>query len=288
MSLAVKQLHKKTLNFRNFEFDFSKRTYVMGVLNITPDSFSDGGLFFDTSKAIDQAVKMSQEGADIIDVGGESTRPGAEPVSESEELKRVIPVIEGLSRRINVPISIDTKKPEVAREAVNAGASLINDIMGTPLDRQMACVAADFDIPLVIMHIKGEPQTMQKNPVYDDVVDRIMFSLRDSIAVAEEMGVDAQKIIIDPGIGFGKTVSHNIEIIKRLRELRMLGRPVLVGPSRKSFIGSILDISEPKERLIGTAAAVAAAIVNGADIVRVHDVREMLQVCKILNKIFKT
>jgi dihydropteroate synthase len=198
-----------------------------------------------------------------------------------------MPVIRGLSPRLDVPISIDTRKPEVARQAIEVGAGIINDIMGTPLDKNMAAVAAEFNVPLVLMHIKGEPAGMQKNPVYADLIGEIISALRGSIAVAKASGVRPENIIIDPGIGFGKTVSHNVEIIKRLRELKALGKPILVGPSRKAFIGAVLGIDDPGERLMGTAAAVAASIANGADIVRVHDVKEMAQVCKMADKILK-
>jgi len=265
----------------------SKKTLLMGVLNVTPDSFSDGGLFLGETRAVEWALRMAQDGADIIDVGGESTRPGSAYISIDEELERVIPVIRELSPRLNIPISVDTSKSEVARQAIEAGAGIINNIMGTPLDRNMAAVAAEFDIPLILMHIKGKPNTMQKNPVYADLMGEIISALRDSIAVAEAAGVKAEKIIIDPGLGFGKTVSHNIEILKRLRELKALGKPILVGPSRKAFIGAILGVDNPRERLMGTAAAVAASIANGADIVRVHDVKEMAELCKVADKILK-
>ena len=286
MSLKTSQ-PDKTLSFKNFEFDFSKKIYIMGVLNITPDSFSDGGMFFDKDRAVGRALQMARDGADIIDIGGESTRPGSNPVGAEEELKRVIPVIEALAVELNIPISIDTHKPEVAREAVRRGASIINNIMGSDLDRGMAAVAAEFDVPIVLMHIKGEPRTMQANPVYDDLIGEIISALLGSIAVARECGVDAEKIIIDPGIGFGKTARHNLEIIKRLKELKILGRPILIGPSRKAFIGKVLGIDSPAERLMGTAAAVAISAANGADIVRVHDVKEMAEVVRLTEAIYR-
>lgn len=286
MNLKLNQ-PDKALYFKNFELDLSKKTHLMGVLNVTPDSFSDGGLFLDKDKAVVRALEMSKEGASIIDVGGESTRPGSDAVCIDEELKRVIPVIEELVRQLDIPVSIDTSKPEVAREAVKAGASIINNIMGTPLDRKMAAVSSEFDCPIIIMHIKGEPRTMQRNPVYGDLISEIISALKGSVAVAEENGVDPQKIIIDPGIGFGKTVSHNIEIIRALSQFKVLNKPILIGPSRKSFIGTILDIDKPTERLMGTAAVVAASVMNRADIVRAHDVKEMSQLCRTLDKIFK-
>jgi len=263
------------------------KTYLMAVLNVTPDSFSDGGMFFDKAKAVERAVEMALEGADIIDVGGESTRPGSEPISMQEELDRVIPVIQAAASRLDIPISIDTSKPEVAREALKAGASIINNVMGTPVDKNMALAAAELGAPIVLMHIKGEPGNMQKNPSYKDAMSEISAELKTAIAVCEECGVDPKKIIIDPGIGFGKTAKHNIEIIRRLRELKALNKPILIGPSRKSFIGELLGIKVPGERLMGTAAAIAASIINGADIVRAHDVKEISQVCRLIDAIFK-
>lgn len=259
----------------------------MAILNVTPDSFSDGGRFFDKAKAVEKASRMAEEGADIIDVGGESTRPGSEPVSEQEELDRVIPVIRAAASRVKVPISIDTSKPRVAREAVKAGASIINDIMGTPVDKNMALAAAELGATIILMHIKGEPRNMQKNPSYKDVMSEISDDLKKSIAVCEECGVAPGKIIIDPGIGFGKTAKHNIEIIRRLRELKALKKPILIGPSRKAFIGEVLGVKVPGERLMGTAAAVAASIINGADIVRAHDTKEISQVCRLIDAIYK-
>lgn len=277
MSLKISQ-PSNILSFKGYELDFSKYTCLMGILNITPDSFSDGGLFFDKDKAVKRGIEIEAEGANIVDIGGESTRPGSLPVPVEEELRRVIPVIEALAPRIKIPISVDTRKPEVAREAIKAGASMINNIMGANLDREMAVAAAEFDVPIVLMHIKGDPRTMQKNPVYDDVIGEIISALRESIMLAEGCGVNPEKIIIDPGIGFGKTTAHNLEILRRLKELKELGKPILVGPSRKSFLGNVLDIKDPDARLMGTAAAVALAIANGADIIRVHDVKEMAQV----------
>lgn len=264
-----------------------KKTQLMGVLNVTPDSFSDGGLFFDKDRAIKRALEIVEEGADIIDIGGESTRPGSEPISIEQELSRIIPVIEELTSRINIPISIDTTKPEVAKEAIEAGASMINNIMGTPLDKKMAAVSAELDVPIVLMHIKGNPRTMQIDPVYKDLIGELISALRESIVVAEGCGVDSKKIIIDPGIGFGKTAQHNLEILRRLREFKILGKPILVGPSRKSFIGKVLGIDDPSRRLMGTAAAAAIAIANGADIIRVHDIKEMVQVAALADGICK-
>ena len=286
MNLKLSQ-PDNTLSFRNYKLDFSKKTHLMGILNITPDSFSDGGLFFNKENAVKRGIEIEKEGASIIDIGGESTRPGSQPVSIDEELKRVIPVIKALAPQVNCPISIDTSKPGVAREAIMAGASMINNIMGVDLNRDMAIAAADFDVPIVLMHIKGKPRTMQENPVYEDLIGEIIHALKTSIKIAEECGVDSEKIIVDPGIGFGKTALHNIEILKRLKEFKILGKPILTGPSRKSFIGAILNIKTPSERLMGTAAAVAIAIANGADIVRVHDVKEMAQVATLVNEVYR-
>ncbi|MDD5450111.1 MAG: dihydropteroate synthase [Candidatus Omnitrophica bacterium] len=260
----------------------------MGVLNVTPDSFSDGGRFFDREKAVARGLEMLKEGADIIDIGGESTRPGAEPVSLDEELNRVLPVIKGLAPVIDIPISVDTSKPSAAEEAIKAGASMINNVMGTPLDSRMAEIAARYEVPIVLMHIKGLPRTMQKNPAYEDLIGEIIEALKGSIAIARGSGVAGDKIIIDPGIGFGKTVSHNLEIVRRLSEFKALGYPLLVGVSRKSFIGAITGIDDPLARLMGSAAAAAACAFNGADIVRVHDVKETAEFFAVWNRIFKS
>ncbi|WP_353684909.1 dihydropteroate synthase [Thermodesulfovibrio sp. 3907-1M] len=273
------------LKFHNFELNFLQKTYIMGILNVTPDSFYDGGRFFNYQKAIEHALRMIDEGADIIDVGGESTRPGAQPVSTDEELKRVIPVIEALSNRISVPISIDTYKASVAEEAIKAGATIVNDVSGLRFDPQMAEVVSKYKVPVVIMHIKGTPQDMQKNPHYEALIPEIIEYLRTSIVIAKQAGVNEDMIIIDPGIGFGKLPEHNLQIIKNLREFSQLGKPILIGVSRKSFIGKVLNDALPESRLEGTAAAVAASILNGANIVRVHDVGFICKVVKVLDAI---
>lgn len=266
--------------------DFSEKTLLMGILNVTPDSFSDGGEFFDTGSAVRRALQMVRDGADIIDVGGESTRPGSEPVALDEELRRTVPVIEAVARETGVPISIDTYKPEVARRALDAGASIINDISGLRSDPDMARVAAGHKAPVVVMHIKGTPRDMQtKEPSYEALIPEILDYLRGSIRIALEAGIGEDAIIVDPGIGFGKTVEHNLEIISNLREFARLGKPVLVGPSRKSFIGAVLGGLPAGERLEGTAAAVTASVLNGANIVRVHDVKEMARVLKVADAI---
>lgn len=273
------------LTWQNFSFDFSVKTYIMGILNVTPDSFSDGGLHFEKSNAIDCAMKMVDDGVDIIDIGGESTRPGAEPVSIEEELDRTIPVIEALSCRISIPISIDTYKSEVARRALTAGASMVNDISGLRFDPAMSGIVSEFRIPVVIMHIKGAPRNMQVHPSYEALIPEIMDYLRESMQIAVQKGVAEDMIILDPGIGFGKTFDHNLQIINRLHEFTKLEKPILIGPSRKSFLGEILEDLPPDQRLEGTAAAVTASIMKGAHIIRVHDVKEMSRVARVADAI---
>jgi dihydropteroate synthase len=266
----------------SMEFEFGRRTYVMGVLNVTLDSFSDGGTFFDRKTAVEHAKRMVEEGADIIDVGGESTRPGSTRVTVEEELRRVIPVIESLSG-IDTVISIDTCKPEVAFKAFKAGARMLNDVFALRT-KGMAEFAANQNLPVVLMHMQGTPKDMQKKPEYGDVVEDIKLFFDERIAFATEKGVKKENIIIDPGIGFGKTLEHNLEIIRRLAEFRKHGRPILIGPSRKSFIGTVLNLPV-NERLEGTIAAATACVLNGADIVRVHDVKEVARAVKIADAI---
>jgi len=257
----------------------------MGILNVTPDSFSDAGLFFDESAAVKRAFQIVEEGADIIDIGGESTRPGSEPLPLEEELRRTIPVIETLAKEISVPISIDTYKAAVAKRALDAGASLVNDISGLRFDPEMPAVVSEYKVPVVIMHIKGSPKNMQKNPVYEALIPEVLDYLREGIATAERAGVSQDRIVIDPGIGFGKTFEQNLEIIHNLNIFTLLEKPVLIGPSRKAFIGKILGDAAPGERIEGTAAALAIAIMNGANIVRVHDVKEMRKVAKVADAV---
>ncbi len=265
--------------------NFAERTHIMGILNITPDSFSDGGEFIDHKRALTHAHQMVEEGVDIIDVGGESTRPGAKPVSLEEELKRVIPLIERLASQIEVPISIDTTKAGVAKEALKAGAVMINDISALRFDSEMAPLAAEYETPVVLMHMKGFPQTMQQHVTYHSLMSEIFSFLKERIAYAESAGIDSAKIIVDPGIGFGKSVPDgNLEIIKHLSLLKDLGKPILVGPSRKAFIGSVLELGV-EEREEGTAAAVALAVSNGAHMVRVHDIKKMKRVVKMVDAI---
>jgi len=269
------------LIWSNYCLDFSQKTYIMGILNVTPDSFSDGGQYFDKSTAIKRAIQMVEDGADIIDIGGESTRPGSQPLAIEEELRRTLPVIEALTKEINTPISIDTYKSEVAKRALDAGAAMVNDISGLRYDPEMPKVVSAYKVPVVIMHIKGLPKDMQKNPVYEALIPEIMDYLRESIRSAKESGIAEDMIIIDPGIGFGKTFEHNLEIIHSLYNFTLLEKPVLVGLSRKAFIGKILGDVPAGERLEGTAAAIAISIINGANIIRVHDVKEMIKVAKV-------
>jgi len=274
-----------TISYPGGKLSLEDRTAIMGVLNVTPDSFSDGGKFFAPHDAIRHAEEMIAAGADIIDVGGESTRPGADSVSTDEELRRIIPVIKRLAEN-NALISVDTYKAPVAEAALAAGARMINDISGLRADPEMPRLVAESGVPLVIMHIQGSPKDMQKSPHYDDLMSEITLFLREGIEMAVEAGVDEEKIIIDPGIGFGKTVEHNLEILERLWELASLGRPILIGTSRKSFIGKVLGLPL-EERLWGTAATVALSIANGARIVRVHDVEQMRQVTRMSDAVLK-
>lgn len=262
------------------------RTLVMGILNVTPDSFSDGGAFADPVMAIERGVEMVEQGADIIDIGGESTRPGSDAVSAELEIERVIPVIEKLASRVNVPISIDTYKAEVARAALEAGALIVNDISAATFDENMPSLIAEKRCPAILMHIKGTPKDMQANPEYDDLLGEVTGYLRKRVRALVEAGADERSLIIDPGIGFGKTPEHNLELLRRLKEFTSIGRPVLVGTSRKATIGAVLGLP-PEERLEGTAATVALAIANGADIVRVHDVKEMARVARMSDAIVR-
>lgn len=265
-----------------YNLDLSRRTYIMGILNVTQDSFSDGGLYLDPERAIQHGLRMEEEGADIIDVGGESSRPGSSPCDAEEEKRMVIPVIRHLSKKVKVPISIDTYKSGVAEAALEEGACIVNDISGLRFDPKMAEVVAEQKAAVVLMHIKGTPANMQQDPVYEDLIGEITSYLKESLKIAHEAGVT--EAIIDPGIGFGKTVAHNLEIIRRLRKLEVLKKPILIGPSRKSFIGQILGLPID-QRLEGTAAACCAAILNGANIIRVHDVAQMKRVAQMTDAI---
>ena len=277
---------RRDLKVGKTEMNFGERTYVMGVLNVTPDSFSDDGKFLDEEGAVSRGIKMVEDGADIIDIGGESTRPGAKPVGVKEELKRVVPVVEKLAAKIDKPISVDTYKAEVAVQALDAGAALINDVTALRMDDRLASVLAEREVPVVLMHMLGTPQNMQENPVYKSLMGEIISFLRERLQLARSKGIKMENLLVDPGIGFGKTVQHNLEILKKLVELKSLGRPVVVGTSRKSFIGHTLDLPV-EERLEGTAATVALSVANGANIVRVHDVKEMVRVVRMTDAILK-
>jgi dihydropteroate synthase len=283
------------ISWDRFKLALSKRTYIMGILNRTPDSFSDGGRFMNGEDAVNRVFEMVSEGADIIDIGGESTRPGAESVSIDLELERTIPIIKKVARKIDIPISIDTSKSEVAKEALKNGAAIINDITGLKGDLRMKEVAREFNVPVVIMHIKGTPRIMQLAPHYDSLIDEILDSLKKSIELAKSAGVDENKIIIDPGIGFGKTTQHNLEILNKLESFKVLNRPILIGVSRKSYIVNTLREScikdediEASGRLMGTASSCALCISKGANILRVHDVKQMVEVARIADAIIRS
>jgi len=289
------QREKYVLDLGRFRLHLGLRAQIMGIVNLTPDSFSGDGLYSSPSgrlrfapllsvdKIIEHVEKMVRDGADIIDIGGESSRPGARPVPLKEELARTIPVIKILAKRIKVPISIDTYKAEVARQALDNGALIVNDITGLK-NEKLAKIVAKYRAGAVIMHMKGRPRTMQKHPEYSSLIDEIIEFLDRSCRSAEGLGVDKKRIIVDPGIGFGKTVEHNLEILKNLGEFKVLGKPLLVGPSRKSFIGKILKVPE-MERLSGTVSACILAVKSGARIVRVHDVKAVKQALKITDSI---
>lgn len=274
------------MNCRGRTLTLGVHTHVMGILNVTPDSFSDGGCYLDVEQAVAHAERMAAEGATLIDVGGESSRPGASPVSIDEELARILPVIRAVADTVDVLLSVDTYKAEVARCALEAGAHLINDITALHGDTGMAAVVAEMEAGLILMHIKGTPRTMQQSPQYDDVVGEICMSLQKSIQIAEAQGVAAERIIIDPGIGFGKTMEHNLDILKRLEEFRGLQKPLLIGTSRKSFIGNILELPVT-ERVEGTTATVCWAIAHGVDIVRVHDVKENVRAAQMTDALYR-
>jgi len=261
-----------------------KRTLIMGVLNVTPDSFSDGSKFYNEEHAIEHALYIEREGADFIDIGAESTRPGSEGISADEEWKRLMPVLGGLCRLLKIPISIDTQKAEVAETALDVGAEIINDISGLKSDPRIAEVAARHRVPLILMHMRGEPRTMQKGPFARDALKDVVQGLRKSVSIAHKAGVANSQILLDPGIGFGKSYAQNYELLQKLPQLAKLGYPLVVGTSRKAFLGATLardgKPAPPEERIWGTAATVTASILNGAHIVRVHDVAEMAQVAR--------
>jgi dihydropteroate synthase len=281
----------RKLTIRNKTFEWGKRTYLIGVLNVTPDSFSDGGDFYTIESALAQAENMVKSGVDIIDIGGQSTRPGAAEISLEEEIDRVIPVVQMLRQKADIfasiPISVDTTRAQVAQAAVEAGADIVNDISGATFDSEMLSTVAQLQVPIMLMHLRGTPQTMQKLTDYQDLIGEIREFLESRIEAAVAAGIDKSQIIIDPGIGFAKTYSQNLELLRELPKFRGLDCPILVGVSRKSFIGHILNQPEAKQRIWGTAAACTGAIANSADILRVHDVREMHDVCLVADAIFR-
>jgi dihydropteroate synthase len=280
----------KILNIRDKIFHWGDRTYIMGILNVTPDSFSDGGNFPTVDTALVQSVRMVAAGVDIIDIGGESTKPGAAPVDEQTELARVIPVITAIRQHPesqNIPISIDTTKAAVAAAAIQAGADIVNDVSGGTCDVRMLATVSRLNVPYILMHMRGTPTTMQQMTDYTDVVEDVLAFLQMQIDRAIECGIDRSQIIIDPGIGFAKTYQQNIELIRQLDRFKCLDLPLLVGVSRKSFIGKILAQPDPNRRLWGTAAACCATIDRGVDILRVHDVMEMVDVCQVADAIYR-
>lgn len=276
-----------TLRCRGIDLPIGRRTLVMGIVNLTDDSFSGDGLGGDLEAAVAQARRMVEAGADLLDVGAESTRPGAAEVPVEEELRRLVPAVERLVREVAVPISVDTYKPAVARAALAAGAHIVNDVAGLQGDPEMAAIAAEHGAPVVAMHMQGTPRTMQINPTYREVVGEVAAYLARSVEIAVRAGVPRSQVIVDPGIGFGKTLEHNLEILRRLGELKALGQPLLVGTSRKAFIGRILGGLPPTERVEGTAATVALAIAGGADVVRVHDVAQIVRVARVADAIVR-
>jgi len=272
------------LSWLDHVLDLDLKTRVMGTLNVTPDSFSDGGQYLESNTAIERGITMAREGADIIDVGGESTRPYSRKITVSEELDRVVPVIEGLKKELAIPISIDTCKGEVAQGALKAGASMINDISALRFDPDMASIVAEAGVPVILMHMKGMPENMQKNPTYGDLIPEIFDFLEDAIERSVSAGIKRDLIIVDPGIGFGKTFDHNLKIIKELSRFESLERPVLLGTSNKAFIGHILG-KEVYERDTGTMATIAYGVINGAHIVRVHNVRKAVETVRMIEAI---
>jgi dihydropteroate synthase len=283
----LKNISQKEYILKTFrrEIQLGKKTLIMGILNVTPDSFSDGGLFYSQQSAIERGLQMVDEGADIIDIGGESSRPGAASVSANTELKRVLPVIDRLVKQIKIPISIDTKKAQVARLAVGAGAEIVNDISALHADKKMTKTVKDTGAAVILMHMRGNPQNMQKgNLVYNNLMAEIADYLKESSEKALREGIEKDRLVIDPGIGFGKTPDDNYKIVKNLSQLQVLGMPIMVGTSRKSFLGKVTG-GEPGERMEGTAATVAAAIMNGCHIIRVHDVAVMKKVAVVTDAI---
>ncbi|MGQ4649405.1 dihydropteroate synthase [Lyngbya aestuarii] len=275
------------LTIRECSFRWGERTYLMGVLNVTPDSFSDGGKFYTTTAALAQAQRLVEGGADIIDIGGQSTKPGAEQVSLEEELNRVLPVVKAVRSALSIPISVDTTRAFVAQQAIAAGADLVNDVSGGTFDAQMFPVVAQLNVPIVLMHLRGTPQTMQQLTEYQDLIREIQQFLETQVAAAIAAGIKRSHLLIDPGIGFAKTAEQSLAILRQLSSFESLGLPILVGVSRKSFIGHLINQPDPRERIWGTAAACCAAIAGSADILRVHDLSEMRDVCLVADAIWR-
>lgn len=273
-----------SLRCRDYLLDIQEKTWIVGVLNITPDSFSDGGHFLDSGAATDQAMRMVEEGVDILELGGESTRPGAVPVPVDEELRRIVPVLRDLRPKLAIPVAVDTYKPEVARVVLEEGVDIINDVYGIRGEGHLAAVVAEKRAGLVIMHMKGTPQDMQIAPRYNDVVGEVLAFLADRVTFAERMGVDPQSIVVDPGLGFGKRRQENLTLLRHLAEFHRLGKPIMVGPSRKSLIGDVLNLPV-EQRQYGTSACVAAAVLQGTTFVRVHDVQPCAYLVRMLDAI---
>ena len=285
LSAAADRQPGRVISTRHRRIDMTCHTVVMGIVNVTPDSFYDGGKRFETGRAADDAIEMIDFGAEILDIGGESTRPGAQPVSLEEERRRVLPVIRELRKRCSVPISIDTYKEAVARAALDEGADIVNDISALRFDPAMAALVAHEGVPLILMHMQGVPQTMQREPHYEDVVREVRNFLAERVCAAKQAGIAHEQIIIDPGIGFGKTLAHNLALLRNLQSLSSLGQPLLIGVSRKAFIGKILNAAGPEERLEGSVAAAVAAALSGANILRVHDVSETVRALRVIDAI---
>ncbi|MGP1384249.1 MAG: dihydropteroate synthase [Thainema sp.] len=284
------KLKSSAWQLRDRTFEWGQRTYLMGILNVTPDSFSDGGQFNTLNSALEQAQRMAEAGADILDIGGQSTRPGAEQITLEAEIERVIPIIQTLRQMdwmTTVPISVDTTRAEVAKCAIAAGADIINDISGGMFEPEILSVAAALNVPIILMHMRGTPQTMQQMTDYTDLVGDIAAAIQQQVETAIAADIKPEYIALDPGIGFAKTAEQNIKLLRHLPELRALGYPLLVGTSRKSFIGKIINQPDPQRRIWGTAATCCAAIANSADILRVHDVAEMADVCKVADAIWR-
>lgn len=287
MELSSPPPHSPVLNFSHASLNLKEKVAVMGILNLTPDSFYDGGRYQTEKEVLKRVEQMVKEGADIIDIGGESTRPGAHRISWEEEVRKTIPFIKKITRLFDLPVSIDTYKAKVAREACEAGAEMVNDISGLRFDSQMPEVISSNKVFLVIMHIKGTPRNMQENPRYQRLIPEISSYLEEGLKIAAEAGIDLKKVIVDPGIGFGKTAEHNLSLLKNLKKLQILGRPILIGVSRKSFIGKVLNIPM-EERLPGSLAATCVALLRGARVIRCHDVKQTRQAVDLVDAILKS